>query len=44
MTLHRVLVVEDDHGLREVRLRRKLRDVGGDRGIGTVRGVGYRFG
>ncbi|GAA1199083.1 response regulator transcription factor [Streptomyces hebeiensis] len=27
-----------------VRLRRKLRDVGGDRGIGTVRGVGYRFG
>ncbi|MET8179313.1 response regulator transcription factor [Streptomyces sp. NPDC005336] len=27
-----------------VRLRRKLRDVGGGRGIGTVRGVGYRFG
>lgn len=25
------------------RLRRKLRAVGGDRGIGTVRGVGYRF-
>ncbi|MFI0775763.1 response regulator transcription factor [Streptomyces sp. NPDC021212] len=27
-----------------MRLRRKLRDVGGDRGIGTVRGVGYQFG